>query len=107
MGHLSKPLVTFAVFAGVIILAGPLPSPAQKRTLAGVACTSPQAAGGQTAGQGSAVEPKTGRSFFLDYPCDLKNNERVVFILSLHGAGASGNWQRRYFPAVDYVHKYR
>jgi hypothetical protein len=68
MDHLSKPLATLAVLAWVIILASPLPSPAQKRTLAGVACTSPQAAGEQTAGQGSAVEPPaisrtTSRSF--------------------------------------------
>ena len=25
--------------------------------------------------EGNAVEPKTGRKFFLDYPCDLKPNE--------------------------------
>ena len=57
--------------------------------------------------QGSAVEPKTGRKFFLDYPCNLKRNEKVKFILSLHGAGSYGNWQRHYFPIVDYKDKYR
>jgi hypothetical protein len=57
--------------------------------------------------QGSAVEPKTGRKFFLDYPCDLKPGEKVTFILSLHGAGSYGNWQRHYFPIVDYARKYR
>ncbi len=56
---------------------------------------------------GNAVEPKTGRKFFLDYPCDLKPGEKVVFILSLHGAGSIGNWQRHYFPAMDYKEKYR
>jgi len=56
---------------------------------------------------GNAVEPKTGRKFFLDYPCDLKPGEKVVFILNIHGAGSIGNWQRHYFPAMDYKEKYR
>jgi hypothetical protein len=50
--------------------------------------------------QGTAVEPKTGRKFFLDYPCDLKKGENVMFILSLHGGGSYGNWQRNYLPIV-------
>ena len=50
---------------------------------------------------------RRGRSFFLDYPCDLKPNEQVVVILSLHGAGSIGNWQRHYFPAMDFKEKYR
>ena len=43
----------------------------------------------------------------LDYPCDLKPGEKVVFILNIHGAGSIGNWQRHYFPAMDYKEKYR
>jgi hypothetical protein len=61
----------------------------------------------QVRADGNAVEPKTGRKFFLDYPCDLKPGEDVVFILSLHGAGSIGNWQRHYFPIVDLKEKYR
>src|SRR6202050_4018347 len=57
--------------------------------------------------QGTAVEPKTGRKFFIDYPCNLKRGEKVTFILSLHGAGSYGNWQRHYFPIMDYATKYR
>src|ERR1700694_4332540 len=57
--------------------------------------------------QGTAVEPKTGRKFFLDYPCNLKQGEKVTFILSLHGAGSYGDWQRHYFPLMDYKEKYR
>ena len=57
--------------------------------------------------EGNAVEPKSGRKFFLDYPCDLKPNEEVTFVLSLHGAGSIGNWQRHYFPIVDLKEKYR
>ncbi len=56
---------------------------------------------------GSVVEPKTGRTYFLDYPCDLKPSEKVIFVLSLHGGGSYGNWQRHYFPILDYVDKYR
>ena len=48
----------------------------------------------------------TGRRFFLDYPCNLKRGEKITFILSLHGAGSYGNWQRHYFPIVDYKDKY-
>jgi hypothetical protein len=69
----------------------------------GVACSTD----GSLANLGNAVDPKTGRKFFLDYPCDLKPGEKVTFILNIHGAGSIGNWQRHYFPAVDYVQKYR
>jgi hypothetical protein len=31
----------------------------------------------------------------------------VTFVLALHGAGSYGNWQRHYFPLVDYKDKYR
>lgn len=56
---------------------------------------------------GSMVDPKTGRKFFLDYPKDLKPGEKVTFVLSLHGGGSFGNWQRHYFPIADQVDKYR
>lgn len=56
---------------------------------------------------GPVVEMKTRRTYFLDYPCDLKPGEKVTFILSLHGAGSYGNWQRHYFPVLDYKDKYR
>jgi len=56
---------------------------------------------------GPVVEMKTRRTYFLDYPCDLKPGEKVTFILSLHGAGSYGNWQRHYFPIMDYAVKYR
>ena len=56
---------------------------------------------------GNTTEAITGRQFFLDYPCDLKPNEKVNFILSIHGGGSIANWQRHYFPALDYKDKYR
>src|SRR5262245_9934352 len=52
---------------------------------------------------GPVVEMATRRTYFLDYPCDLKKGEPVVFVLSLHGAGSYANWQRHYFPLLDYV----
>ena len=87
----------------------------QPLELAGVACETPPAMhcpdgncpANVIAQQGSAVEQKTGRNFFLDYPCDLKPGEKVTFILSLHGAGSIGNWHRHYFPLIDYKDKYR
>jgi pimeloyl-ACP methyl ester carboxylesterase len=53
------------------------------------------------------TEPKTGRTYMLDYPCDLKAGEKVTFILSLHGGGASHTYQRPYFPAYEIKDKYR
>jgi len=57
--------------------------------------------------RGNATDPATGRKFFLDYPCDLKPDEDVFFILNIHGAGSIGNWQRHYFPAMDHKERYR
>lgn len=90
--------------------------PALARDVGGVACTTPQpvrcegeacAAGGALADLGNATDTKTGRKFWLDYPCDLKPGEKVTFVLNIHGAGSIGNWQRHYFPASDYVQKHR
>lgn len=57
--------------------------------------------------QGPVVEMETRRTFFLDYPCDLRRGEPVTVVLSLHGGGSYGNWQRHYFPLLDYVTAYR
>ncbi len=55
----------------------------------------------------TAVDPGTGRKFFLEYPEDLGPDEKVVFLLNLHGGGSHGTWQRLYFPAIDYKDAYR
>ncbi len=55
----------------------------------------------------SAVDHETGRKFYLDDPDDLQPGERVVFLLSLHGGGSVGAWQRLYFPAFDHKERYR
>jgi hypothetical protein len=82
--------------------------------LAGVECEAPpphhcgESCTAENFGElGNATDPQTGRAFFLDYPCDLAPGEKVVFILSIHGAGSIGNWQRHYFPALDYMDEYR
>ena len=99
---------------GAAALATLVATPALARDVGGVACTTPQPARCEgtscvpaLADLGNAVDAKTGRTFFLDYPCDLKPGEKVTFVLNLHGAGSVGNWQRHYFPASDYVGKYR
>ncbi len=81
----------------------------------GAACSTPpplhcpdsECSGPTVINQGPVVEMKTRRTYFLDYPCDLKQDEPVTFILSLHGGGSYGNWQRHYFPLLDYKDKYR
>ena len=70
-------------------------------------CPDSECSGATVVNQGNVVEMKTRRTYFLDYPCDLKKGEKVTFILSLHGAGSYGNWQRNYFPLMDYKDKYR
>ena len=70
-------------------------------------CPDTECSGAMIINQGPVVEMKTRRTYFLDYPCDLKRGEPVTFILSLHGGGSYGNWQRHYFPLLDYKDKYR
>jgi hypothetical protein len=99
-------LVAFASIAN----AGP-----QAIQLSGAPCATPpvlhcpdaDCSSDRVINQGPVVDMKTRRTYFLDYPCDLKPDEKVTFILSLHGAGSYGNWQRHYFPIVDYKDKYR
>ena len=87
---------------------------ASAKDVLGVACKSPppahcsgDACQALLADPGNATDPKTGRKFWLDYPCDLKPGDKVIFILNIHGAGSIGQWQRHYFPAMDYKDKYK
>jgi hypothetical protein len=70
-------------------------------------CPDNDCASDRVINQGPVVEMKTRRTYFLDYPCDLKPGEKVTFVLSLHGAGSYGNWQRHYFPILDFKDTYR
>lgn len=55
----------------------------------------------------SPVDEITGRKFYLDYPDDLSATDPLTFLLSLHGGGSFGAWQRLYFPAHDCAQSHR
>ena len=112
----SRILIRLLTAVGAVV-AFTVTASAQKQPLqfAGANCSKPpvlhcpdnDCPGDVVLNGGPVVEQKTGRNYFLDYPCDLKKAEKVTFILSLHGGGSYGNWQRHYFPLLDYVDKYR
>jgi hypothetical protein len=89
IGAMRAPLLrvsALAAVACVVSAVGPAFG-APGRTLAGVTCETPPpvhctldgCTREQLGNLGNAKEPKSGRSFFLDYPCDLKPGEPVVF----------------------------
>ena len=94
----SQISVTASLAVGLVFVSASVGSAQQPVRLLNAACT---------AGTEQVTEPKTGRSFLLDYPCDQKAGEKVTFILSLHGGGSSGTWQRRYFPAFEQKEQHR
>ena len=95
---------TLGLVAGAAcLLIGASVSAQAPATKAGATC----GATSQTAVPDNAVEPKSGRKFVLQYPCDLKKGEKVTLILNIHGFGSSSQYQHRYFPAGDYINKYR
>ena len=101
--------------AGAMLALAGIASSQQPLKFTGAACSPPPALhcpdkdcpADRVINPGPVVEMKTRRTYFLDYPCDLKQGEKVTFILSLHGAGSYANWQRHYFPILDYADKYR
>jgi hypothetical protein len=111
----SHTLTWFIALSGLVLAPASRAAMAPPIQIAGVTCETPpplhcpdsDCPSATVTEQGTAIEPKTGRKFFLDYPCDLKRGEKVTFVLSLHGGGSYGNWQRHYFPIVDYKDKYR
>jgi hypothetical protein len=111
----SRLLTVFAIISIALLLPAYSSAQEQALRLAGAACTTPptlhcpdkDCTGDRVINPGPVVEMKTRRTYFLDYPCDLKAGEKVTFILSLHGAGSYGNWQRHYFPIVDFKDQYR
>lgn len=70
-------------------------------------CPDQDCPGDRVINPGPEVELKSRRTYFLDYPCDLKPGDDVTFVLSLHGGGSYANWQRHYFPLLDWVDRYR
>ncbi|MGD2168188.1 MAG: alpha/beta hydrolase [Gammaproteobacteria bacterium] len=94
-----------------IYLAAPL-TLAQAQGLDSLSCATPAHCGESCARElllerGSIVDSETGRRFFVDIPCNLTPDDDILLILNLHGAGSIGNWQRHYFPALDYKDEYR
>lgn len=53
------------------------------------------------------TETGTGRTYVLDYPCDLQAGEPVTFILNLHGGGSNTAYQHAYFPAWELKEQHR
>ncbi|MEP7341898.1 MAG: alpha/beta hydrolase [Acidobacteriota bacterium] len=113
---MKKSLDLISLLAGLVVaFAGTANAQEQFVRFAGTTCTTTpylhcpdsECSGATVVNQGNVVEMKTRRTYFLDYPCDLKPGEKVTFILSLHGGGSYGNWQRNYFPLMDYKDKYR
>ena len=51
----------------------------------------------------SWVDEATGRKFFVDFADDADQRDDLTFVLSLHGGGSVGMWQRLYFPAQDFA----
>jgi len=98
-----KILLALTTAAAALLIANG--AAAQSRTIASAACGGNASA--VVADRGMAVDAKTGRSFFLEYPCDIKAGEKLTFVLNLHGAGSSSGWQRQYFPIPDFVQRYR
>ena len=91
--------------------------PQQPVALLGVPCMTPPpnhcpdtaCPGALTSAPGNAIDQRSEdkRAWYLDYPCDLKPGEDVTFVLNLHGGGSIANWQRHYFPIMDFKEKYR
>jgi hypothetical protein len=69
-------------------------------------CPDTECQGVMEINEGYTVEPKTRRTFFLDCPADYKPGDKVTIVLSLHGGGSYANWQRNYFPLMDFKDKY-
>jgi pimeloyl-ACP methyl ester carboxylesterase len=90
--------ILFLVLGLTVLPASPSSTSAQQRLL-DAPCTAVTSQ--------PVTEPVTGRTYLLDYPCDLQPGEDVTLLLNLHGGGSSGSWQRRYFPAFDHKEAYR
>ncbi|HXU08017.1 MAG TPA: alpha/beta hydrolase [Blastocatellia bacterium] len=114
MRHLMN-VIKLATVTGAILMIAGVAGAQEYVRIEGTTCTSTpylhcpdsECSGPMVINEGNVVEMKTRRTYFLDYPCDLKKGEKVTFVLSLHGAGSYGNWQRNYFPIMDYKDKYR
>lgn len=53
------------------------------------------------------TDAASGRKWTFDVPEPLGEDEAVTLILSLHGGGSVGAWQRGYFPAEDLADRWK
>ena len=99
MTRTNRRLLTSLTLSAVAVLSA-LPAQAQQSVqLFDEACT--------PGPDRSITEPGTGRTYVLDYPCDLQSGEPVTFILNLHGGGSNTAYQHAYFPAWELKEEYR
>lgn len=100
MSHsFSRNLLASLTLPALLVLGAPDSTAQQPVQLLGANCTAVT--------DQPVSEPGTGRTFVLDYPCDLQPGEDVTVILNLHGGGSSERYQRPYFPAWEFKEKYR
>ena len=114
---MDRTYLTLSLLACLAVTAGLTAATAADNPidLPGATCTRPaylhcpddNCPGDRVINPGPVVEMQTRRTYFLDYPCDLRPGEDVTFILSLHGGGSYANWQRHYFPLLDFVDEHR
>ena len=111
---MKRSMRKIAVMIGLAVLWAGSTLAQQANTLLGVNCAAPpvwhcpdsECISSVVTQPGTAVEPKTRRTFFLDCPSDYKPGDKVNIVLSLHGGGSYANWQRNYFPVMDVKDKY-
>jgi pimeloyl-ACP methyl ester carboxylesterase len=114
MKFIGNVLRAAAFAAGLMLGAGGAFAQAAPARIAGADCVTPpilhcpdtECQGIMVINPGPTVEPKTRRTFFLDCPADYKPGDKVTLVLSLHGGGSYANWQRNYFPLMDFKDKY-
>src|SRR5260370_9371867 len=102
-------LPMLVILAAVTAFAVPLSAQQAPLQLAGGPCVTPpflhcpdkDCTADRVINPGPVVEMKSRRTYFLDYPCDLKPAEKVTFIFSLHVFCSFGNWQRHSFPILQ------
>ena len=98
---MERPIRLLLFVSAVLALVGYARAQAQQQFVqfAGSPCSAPpvlhcpdaDCSSDRMINQGPVVEMKARRTYFLDYPCDLRPGEKVTFLLSLHGAGSYGN----------------
>src|SRR5260370_28323534 len=93
MKELLNLIKLLAMVGAVVMFAGTASAQEQPFRFAGTTCPATpylpcpdsERSGATVVNQGNVVEMKTRRTYFLDYPCALKQGEKVTFVPTLHG----------------------